>query len=198
MAGSSPRVLLQNPTLEAKNETGVTQCGSRLSRCLISQSSLPLEPGVALASRRSEPNKHKNGHSWPQPLLPRGPPFVPQADTAHRLLLQLPAAHSNSRSHPVIFQSAAGSWTPEQRGLDARWQARLSVFSVGSGSSCVWFLLLQDSFPSPRAHSSVSAQVLLITQRPVVFVGFHPLLIKPIFIQYARRECGFAICYHKL
>lgn len=47
----------------------------------ISQSSLPLEPGVALASWRSEPNKHKNGHSWLQPLLPHGPPFVPHADT---------------------------------------------------------------------------------------------------------------------
>lgn len=136
---------------------GGTQCGSRLSRCLISQSSLPLEPGVALASQRSEPNKHKNGHSWPQPLLPDGPPFVTQADTTHLLLLQLPAAHSNSRSHLFIFQSAAGSWTSEQQGLDARRQTCLAVFSVGSGSSHVWFLLLQDSFPSPHAHSSVSA-----------------------------------------
>lgn len=158
----------------------------------ISQSSLPLEPGVALASWRSEPNKHKNGHSWLQPLLPMALLLCPMLTLALLPLLQLPAAHSNFCSHIFIFQSAAGSWTSERRGLDARRQTQLCLLLVGPGSSYSWFLLLQDSSPVPVLTPLYLLQVILITERPVVFVGFHPLLIKPIFIQYTGRGCGSA------
>lgn len=157
MAGSSPNVLLQNPTLEAKNETGVTQYDSRLGRCL--SPSLPslLSPGWRWPSGGQNPTSTRMGiaglgHCSPMALL-----LCPKLTLTHLPLLQLPAAHSNFCSHVFIFRSAAGSWTSERRGLDIRWQTHLSIFLVGPGSSYIWFLLLQDSFPSPCAHSSVSA-----------------------------------------
>lgn len=123
----------------------------------LTQSSLPLEPGVALVSWISEPNKHKIGHSWPQPLLLHGPLFVSQADT--RSPAPSPAACCSLRLFTCIHLPVS-SWFLDTRAAGPGCRVagtRLSLFLVGPGSSYIWFLLLQDSFPSPCAHSSVSA-----------------------------------------
>lgn len=149
VAGSSPNVVLQNPTLEAENETGVIQCGSRLCRCL-SPSLLSLwSPGWHWPPGSQNPRSTRMGitglsHCSNMALL-----LCPKLTLAHSPLLQLPAAHSNFCSHIFIFQSAAGSWTSEQQGLDARWQTHLSVFSVGPGSSYIWFLSSRTLSPVP-------------------------------------------------
>lgn len=159
----------------------------------ISQSSLPLEPGVALASWRSEPNKHKNGHSWLQPLLPHGPPFVPHSDT--RSPAPSPAACCSLKLLFTYIHLPVSSWVLDIRVAGpGRQEADTPVSSLGGSRTVLWLVSPPPGlFPSPCTHSSLYLpQVILITQRPVVFVGFHPLLIKPIFIQYAGRECGSA------
>lgn len=105
----------------------------------ISQSSLPLEPGVALASWRSEPNKHKNGQSWPQPLLPHGPLFVPQADT--RSPAPSPAACCSVRLLFTCIHLPVSSRFPDIRAAGPGCQvADTPVYFLG-GSRIILYLV---------------------------------------------------------
>lgn len=136
---------------------GVSQYGPRVCRCL--SPSLPslLSQGWHWPPGGQNPTSTRMGKAGLSHCSPMALFLCPKLTLAHPPLLQLPAAQSDFCSHIFIFQSAAGSRTSEQWGLDAKWQTHLSIFSVGPGSSYIWFLLLQDSFPSPCAHSSVSA-----------------------------------------
>lgn len=84
----------------------------------ISQSSLRLEPGVALGAClleiRTRMGIAGSSHGSPTAIL-----LCSSLTLALLPLRQLPAAHANFCSLISIFQSAAGSWTSEQRGLDA-------------------------------------------------------------------------------
>lgn len=109
----------ENPTLEAKNEAGVIWCRSGLCRCL--SPSLPsiLSQVECLPSGGQDSTSTRMGiggfsHGSPTAIL-----LCSKLTLTLLPLRQLPAAHSNFCSLIFIFQSATGSWTSEQRGLDA-------------------------------------------------------------------------------
>lgn len=160
-------------------------------------SSFPSKSGAAQGTIslgfRSQ-HKHKTGISWPWPPATPCPLSCASGWYSHSLAPS-PAACCSfklpSGSLHTLPISQRGPWAPERQTQN---------MSGCCGRSRLMPLLIS---PSPRAlsrppgflytyHSSFSCPATDSRhhpEMPVVFVGFHPLLIKPIFIQYAVQKC---------
>lgn len=83
------------------------------------------------------------------------------------------------------------------RARTPRWQTHPERVCFLGGSRLILHLISPPPGLSPQSLCSVLC-TFSITQMAVVFVGFHSLLIKPIFIQYAVCEYGSATCCYRI
>lgn len=162
----------------------------RLCRCLSPSLSSPFEPGVALGTGLLEVTSTRMGtaglsHCSTMALLSCPKRMLVSCPSSSCLLLTQTSVH--------ILPSSSQQLVPGQWGLDAKAADTRSTLCFLGGSRITLHLVSPPPglfSPVPEFIPLYLPQGLLITQMPVVFVGFHPLLIKPIFIQYTVCECG--------
>lgn len=164
--------------------------------CPPPQSSLPPNPGVALGTSSLEDrtaHKHKHGHkldlatatlwlffcvsSWhshsPSPSKATCCSFRLPSMSLHLLPISQGGPRASERHTHTHLEGAWLSW----RGTQAH---STSDFPLPLGLSSPLFPVHIPLYLPHRATESSHH-----TEMPVVFVGLHPLLIKPIFIQAA-------------